>query len=96
MNLIFWNDKRSAKCRKFSKIEHMLHRYKFLLAGEIGVKEMMNMKTMKEFYRPTLNGIMVAFDEKKMKQFKSENAAFKEGEKISELLKKAVSLSNPT
>lgn len=81
MQLIFFNDKRSTKCRQFMKIEDKMERYEFLLLGKIIAQPWIDTKTCEEFYRPKLNGVSVN-DGKKFKRFKTIEAAILEGQRI--------------
>lgn len=88
MEIIFWNDKSSARCRHIMKLETGADRYAYLLKNEVSAGTWMNTKTMKEFYRPKLNGITVTPKKTPFIEFKTPAAAVKEGEKIRRALRK--------
>jgi hypothetical protein len=86
MKICMWNDPKSSKCKKVSAMKKTKDRYAFLLDGPVTVKPWMNTKTMKEFYRPVLNGITVTDGDKPFSEFKTVNLAHKEGERLRALI----------
>lgn len=88
MNLIFLSTNRGSANKAFNKLKSVKERYEFLLEGKIMARPMINTKTLKEFYRPTLNGIIVMRQGGKIcKGFKTPADAIAEGQLFIEKIK---------
>lgn len=86
MKICMWNDPKSAKCKKVAAMKKSKDRYAFLLQGKITVKRWINTNTMKDFFRPVLNGITVTDGNKPFAQFNTPKKAVKEGERLRKLI----------
>ena len=88
MNLIFLSTNKGEANKAFNKLKSVKARYEFLLEGKIMARPMINIKTLKEFYRPTLNGIIVMRQGGKIcKGFKTPADAIAEGQLFIEKIK---------
>jgi hypothetical protein len=86
MKITFWNQKSSAKCRHVAKLKTAKERFEYLLKGGVTAKTWINTETMKEFYRPQLNGITITDGENPFAEYKTVKAAIKEGERLKVLI----------
>lgn len=86
MKITFWNQKSSAKCRHVAKLKEAKDRYEYLLKGGVTAKTWINTKTLKEFYRPQLNGITITDGENPFAEYKTVKAAIKEGERLKAMI----------
>lgn len=79
MELVIFNTKRSKKSREIQKLKTLKERMAFLTKGEVTAKAWMDINTLREFYRPSLNGIPVSKSAKKFDRYKTPKQAINAG-----------------